>query len=160
MFALESPLIISIIIFIVGIVIGVVIGRALVPPQQQKDLEKRLTTAQQDLDTYQQDVAKHFMETSERVGELTQSYRDLHQHLAKGALSLTNTDIGRQVIEAGATKESIPQMDNGSIEAPRDWAPRTPGSQGMLSEDFGLKDQDEADESEEKTGQDPTQTKT
>lgn len=143
MFALESPLIISIIIFIVGVVIGIVVGRALVPPQQQKDLEKRLSSAQQNLDAYQQDVAKHFVETSQRVGELTQSYRDLHEHLAKGALNLTNTDIGRQVIEAGATKEAIPNIDNTSVEPPKDWAPRAPGSRGMLSEDFGLKDQDE-----------------
>lgn len=146
MFALESLLIIAVITFIVGGIIGVAVGRAWVPPERQKDLEKRLSSAKDELDAYQQDVAKHFMETSQRVGELTQSYRDLHEHLAKGALNLTNTEIGRQLLDAGASKEHITDLEGTSIEPPRDWAPKMPGSQGMLSEEFGLREHDDHDE--------------
>lgn len=143
MYALESLIIIAVITLIVGIVVGVLIGRSWVQPEHQKDLEQRLSSAKEELDTYQQEVAQHFMETSKRVGELTQSYRDLHEHLAKGALTLTNTDIGRQLLEAGVNKDAITNIEDMSIEPPRDWAPKVPGSQGMLSEEFGLNEHDE-----------------
>lgn len=143
MFALESLIIIAVIALAVGVVVGIFVGRLWVPPEHQKDLEQRLSSAKSELDTYQQDVAQHFMETSKRVGELTQSYRDLHEHLAKGALSLANTEIGRQLLEAGANQDHITDLEGASIEPPRDWAPKMPGSQGMLSEEFGLKDHDD-----------------
>ena len=146
MFALETLIIIAVITTIVGIIIGVIIGRAWVPPEHQKALEQRLTSAKEELDSYQQDVAKHFMETSKRVGELTQSYRDLHEHLAKGALHLTNTEIGRELLNAGDSKEVLANLEDTSIQPPRDWAPKMPGSQGMLSEEFGLKDHNDDDD--------------
>lgn len=138
MFALESLLIIAVITLVVGIAIGVVIGRSWIPPEQQKALEQRLASAKDELDSYQQDVAKHFIETSKRVTELSQSYRDLHEHLAKGALNLASTDIGRQLLEAGAKEDTIMDLEDMSIEPPKDWAPKKPGSKGMLSEEFGL----------------------
>lgn len=156
MFALESLIVIAVITFIVGIIIGVVVGRAWVPPERQKDLEQRLSTAKDDLDAYQQSVAEHFLETSKRVGELTQSYRDLHEHLSKGALNLTNTDIGRQLLHAGVNKDGLTNLEGTSIEQPRDWAPKTPGSHGMLSEEFGLR---EHDDNEHKAEQQPAPPK-
>lgn len=153
----ESLLITAVITLVVGIIIGVVAGRRWAPPEHQKDLEQRLTSAKDELDSYQQDVAQHFMETSKRVSELTQSYRDLHEHLAKGALSLTNTEIGRQLLDAGANKDHIPDLESTSIEPPKDWAPKMPGSRGMLSEEFGLRDYDD-DNAKPSTGNKPTRT--
>jgi len=61
-----------------------------------------------------------------------------------GAMQLTNTEIGRQLFAAGENEESSEKLNQASIEPPRDWAPKIPGSHGMLSEEFGLKDDDES----------------
>lgn len=141
MFSLESFLIIGVVMLVIGTIIGIVIGRSWVPPEQQKELEQRLANSKKELDNYQQDVAQHFFATSKKVGELTQSYKDLHEHLTKGALQLANTEIGREVLAAGEDPEVLETLEQAHIEAPKDWAPKTPGSHGMLSEEFGLKDQ-------------------
>jgi uncharacterized protein len=145
-FGIETLLIVALITLVTGTIIGVAVGRAWIPPAQQKELEKRLSTATDELTHYQQDVAKHFLETSQRVAELTQCYRELHEHLAKGAMKLTNTEIGRQLLDAGGATDVIADVEEISIEPPRDWAPKVPGAQGMLSEEFGLKDNDEINE--------------
>lgn len=139
MFSLELLVTISIVMLIIGTVIGVVVGRSWVPPEQQKALEGRLHSAKQELDAYQQDVAKHFMETSRHVSELTQSYRELHEHLAKGALSLANTEIGRQILAAGDQGLDLQGLDSTKVEPPKDWAP----PRNTLSESFGLSDHEE-----------------
>lgn len=146
MFSLELLLIISVVMLVIGTIIGVVIGRSWVPPEQQKALETRLSSAKRELDSYQQEVAKHFMETSKRVSEMTESYRDLHEHLAKGALQLANTEIGREMLAAGDSAQEIADLERTPIEPPKDWAPKTPGSHGMLSEEFGIQDHDETTE--------------
>ncbi len=141
MFTLESFLILGVVMLIVGTIIGVIIGRSWVPPEQQKELEQRLNESKKELNGYQQSVAQHFLETSEKVGELTQSYRDLHEHLTKGALQLSNSEIGREVLAAGEATEVSETLEAVNIEAPKDWAPKTPGDHGMLSEEFGLEDE-------------------
>jgi uncharacterized protein len=142
-FTLSTLVIIALIALAAGTLIGIAVGRSWVPPAHQKALEQRLSSTQDELNNYQQEVAQHFIETSMRVSELTQSYRDLHEHLAKGAMKLTNTDIGRELLNAGVNNEAIADLEDMSIEPPRDWAPKVPGARGMLSEEFGLKEHDD-----------------
>lgn len=145
MFPLETLIILGVVMLITGAVIGVVVGRTWVPSEQQRDLEHRLVSAKEELDEYQQDVAKHFMATSKKVSDLTQSYRDLHEHLATGALRLTSTEIGKELIDAGDTRAQLHQVEYSHIQPPKDWAPKTPGSHGMLSEEFGLSDHESSE---------------
>ncbi len=143
MFPLESLFIVGFIALIIGAVIGVFAGRVWIAPEQHKEIEQRLAEAKRELESYQQDVAQHFGETAQKVRELTQSYRELHEHLALGAMQLTNTEIGRQLFAAGENDEGMQKLNPTQIEPPRDWAPKIPGSHGMLSEEFGLKDEDD-----------------
>lgn len=107
------------------------------------NLEQRLHHAETSLQSYQRDVAEHFAQTSELVNNLTQSYREVHEHLASGALKLATPAISRQILDSansglgGGTK---PYITGQQIEPPRDWAPKAPGSKGALSEDYGLRD--------------------
>lgn len=140
MIAIETLIIISVVTLLIGAGVGVAIGRAWVRPAHQKSLERQLSAAQQSLDTYQQDVAKHFLETANKVSDLSQSYRDLHDHLATGALSLANTEIGRKLVSAGDHPPARERLEQTTVEAPKDWAPRKPGKDGTLSEDYDLKD--------------------
>ena len=141
MYSLQTMLIAGGLLVAIGIVLGLVIGRTWAPPSPGRDLERRLKETQDELNRYQQSVAEHFVETSKRVGALTQTYRELHEHLAKGAVSLANAEIGRSVSDAGDKPARLEERKgDAQLEAPRDWAPRVPGTAGMLSEEFGLRD--------------------
>jgi uncharacterized membrane-anchored protein YhcB (DUF1043 family) len=143
-FPLESLIVVGVIALLIGGVVGALVGRNWVAPVQHKEIEQRLADAKRELESYQQDVAQHFSETAQKVRELTQSYRELHEHLALGAMQLTNTEIGRQLFAAAESEQQeAPILGQVPIEPPRDWAPKIPGSHGMLSEEFGLKDEDE-----------------
>lgn len=146
MYPIEILVLISVVMIVIGVAIGVVVGRSWLPPQQQNALESSLHSAKQELEAYQQDVAKHFMETSRHVAELTQSYRELHEHLAKGALHLTNTDISREMIKAGERDATLTGVDQSKIEPPKDWAPRPSKGLGTLSEEYGLRENESADD--------------
>ncbi len=140
------------IVFCIGGLIGAVISRTLIPPANQKDLEKQLLKAQSDLETYQQDVAQHFAETSRRINNLTESYREVHEHLASGAIQLTNAEISNKILAAGDKAlgiEASQVPENIDVQPPKDWAPKTPGQKGVLSEDFGL-DEDKPEPEEPK----------
>ncbi len=143
MFSLEFLILISAIVFCVGGLVGALISRSMFPPEQQKQLEESLRTSREELDQYQREVAKHFADTAQLVHKLTESYKDVHDHLAKGALSLTNPEITQQMLAAGDKTLGIEvedTLDNEKVEAPKDWAPKKPGSAGTLSEEFGLEE--------------------
>ncbi len=148
MFAVES-LVLALIALAVGVGIGVLLTRNTGAAQHSKDLEQSLVKAKEDLGSYQQDVAKHFIDTAQKVADLTKNYRDLNQHLADGAMRLTSTEITRDLLEASGNKDDNNEpVELSAVEPPKDWAPRIPGTHGMLSEEFGLKDSKDEPESE------------
>ncbi|MBL4567359.1 MAG: DUF1043 family protein [Porticoccus sp.] len=115
-------------------------ARTLHPQERKrKDLEAKLQQSQDQIKDYQQEVTEHFMKTSELVNNLSHSYRDVHEHLATGAMRLTNTEISRQMIDAGFGRHENSQVISGETpEPPKDYAPKVPG--GILSEEYGLKE--------------------
>ena len=148
MFSFEVLIMVSAIVFCVGGLLGAIISRTMFPPEQQKQLEESLNTSRQELEQYQREVAQHFADTAHLVNNLTQSYKNVHDHLAGGALKLTNPEITQQMLEAGDNSlgiDSSEELDKQNVEAPRDWAPKMPGQTGTLSEEYGLDDQDEND---------------
>ena len=126
--------------FGLGVAVGALLFKAYSPEQSKaRDLEKHLHEKQDELKNYQLEVTEHFTETSQLLKDLTENYRDVHNHLAKGAQTLcegTNTPpIMYKLPEAEAGNED----DEGSIAAPLDYAPRsTPYDKGTLHEDYGL----------------------
>lgn len=150
MFELSTLILTGFSSLIAGALIGTLLTKTLRPQEQQnRELELRLRQAEDKLSTYQDQVTVHFAETSQLINKLTQSYKEVHEHLASSALTLTNPDISRQLIEAGdgTLGESTPSYthaDPATLQPPRDWAPKNPGQSGQLSEDFGLS----ADDSE------------
>lgn len=108
-----------------------------------RDLEQRLHQAESELQAYQRNVAEHFTQTSELVNNLTHAYREVHEHLADGALKLATPAISRQIIDSantGLSSDTKAYISEQRIEPPRDWAPKAPGSKGALSEGYGLHD--------------------
>ncbi len=142
---------------VIGALIGALLTRSLGTPEQQtRDLERKLEENERRMADYQQQVTEHFMETSQRVNKLTQSYKEVHEYLANSALNLTNPEISRQLLDAGSGDLKEPQPEKNYSEnqkddsvvatddmiPPRDWAPRKDGEQGQLSEDFGLESEE------------------
>lgn len=112
-----------------------------------QELEQRLHDAENTLQAYQRDVAESFSQTATHVQTLTQSYRDMHEHLANSALRLATPEISRKILDSannnlGDSKTSYVNAQN--IQPPRDWAPKEAGSKGTLSADYGLRDDDPA----------------
>ena len=126
-----------------GIVIGLLLTRALHPEEKKrKALQEELEKTRQELKDYQHDVTSHFMQTSNHINNLTQNYRELHEHLSHGAMRLASPEISRQMIDAGYGKLTDDSAIDPSLapSPPKDYAPKVPG--GVLSEDYGLREDD------------------
>lgn len=101
------------------------------------ELEQRLRELEAEYKNYQRDVAEHFAHSTQLVNNMTQSYREIHEHLANGALRLATPVISKQLLEAGEGIDGKASLREQPIQPPRDWAP----SKGTLSEDYGLHDE-------------------
>ena len=62
-------------------------------PGMIADLEQQLADKQQQLDSYRSQVSDHFKQTSELVQKMTESYRDVYEHLASGSQALCQDPV-------------------------------------------------------------------
>ena len=124
-----------------GLFIGLLLGRRTSPAgQKHRDVERRLDQVLQDKKAYEDEVVGHFVETARKLNQLTERYRDVHNHLAEGASRLCD-GRGPVALEQGSQREDITEIPAhlANIEPPRDYAPKTsPDEKGMLNEEFGL----------------------
>ena len=75
----------------VGIIIGIV-GTRLLSANGKKTakMEKHLTDTENKMNSYKQEVSQHFEKTAMLIDELNESYRNVHNHLADAAHSLSD----------------------------------------------------------------------
>jgi uncharacterized membrane-anchored protein YhcB (DUF1043 family) len=142
-YSLSTLIIIGVVCLLVGGGIAAFILYTFRASLLGRDLEQRLHHAETTLQGYQRDVTEHFAHTSQLVNNLTLAYRDVHEHLANGALKLATPAISRQILDSansGLAGDSKSYVSAQHIEPPRDWAPKAPGAKGTLSEDYGLRD--------------------
>lgn len=143
MYSFSALVITGLVCLLAGAGLGVLIAFIFRAKILGHDLEQRLHEAEGSLQGYQRDVAEHFAQTSQLVNNLTHAYREVHEHLASGALKLATPAISRQILDSantnlgGDTKAYVAEQ---RIEPPRDWAPKAPGAKGSLSEDYDLRD--------------------
>jgi uncharacterized protein len=140
-YSLEIVLIGAAAALLVGLGLGYVLGRRLSPEGlKNRELENKLDQALQDKKAYEDEVVEHFSNTAGLLNTLTESYRDVHNHLAVGATTLCKTPgaITMAQIEADGASAEIP-ADLADVQAPLDYAPKSsPDETGMLNEEFGL----------------------
>jgi len=125
-----------------GAFIGAAIGRY-VDPQRKENLEREenLRKANEALAMYRQQMNEHFTQTATIVKTITDTCRNLQDHVAVDALKLTGLDLREQTTSLDASEFGLARLaSEQSIEAPRDYAPKNKGSLGMLSEEYGLHD--------------------
>jgi len=77
-----------------GTAIGLSIG-FLAPGKRQRvqALEREIADLQQQFNDYRQQVSEHFLTTSALVQKMTDSYRDVYEHLASGSQVLCQTPV-------------------------------------------------------------------
>lgn len=80
--------------FAAGIACGLGIGFLLRGSRERiAELEQELTDLQSHFDGYREQVNRHFLTTSELVQKMTDSYRDVYEHLATGSEKLCRTPV-------------------------------------------------------------------
>ena len=127
----------------VGLVLGVVFASRLnTNPSRIHELEDQLRNLQDNHHSYRDDVSSHFSMTAELVQHMTESYKEVYQHLATGAQDLCSQEVASKLLPASSDTAFD---NNGKIEEPvglfppKDYAAKqNPGQKGALSEDFGI----------------------
>lgn len=150
-----------------GVIIGVVATYRFssTSPVKVRQLEQQIEDLQQTHKAYRENVSTHFNTTAELIQQMTESYKDVYQHLASGAQTLCDHEVADKMLpagerdrlfrdESGATDDTgeadgkaddsadVPQSEP---EPPRDYADRTSGG-GALSEGYGLGKSGKTDE--------------
>ncbi len=127
----------------VGIVIGVVFSSRLnSSPSRVQELENQIRDLKESHNGYRENVSDHFSMTADLVQHMTESYREVYQHLASGAQDLCSNEVAGKLLPAGsdAVFESNEEIESsGGLIPPRDYAAKqNPDQVGALSEEFGL----------------------
>ncbi len=74
---------------IAATVVGIIIGKFFAPGAQRvKELKKDLEESNQKHLAYKEGVAKHFSESANLFGDITEKYRSLYKHMSSGASEL------------------------------------------------------------------------
>ena len=83
---------------------------------------------------------EHFSNTATLLNTLTESYRDVHNHMAMGASTLCQGQgpVALEKISSAPDAAEIP-AELADVQPPLDYAPKSsPNETGMLNEEFGL----------------------
>lgn len=127
----------------VGVVVGVLFASKLnIGSSRVQELESQVRTLKENHNEYRDSVSDHFSMTAELVQHMTESYKEVYQHLASGAQDLCSTEVAGKLLptETDAVFETndTPEEAN-SLIAPKDYATKqSPQQKGALSEEFGL----------------------
>jgi uncharacterized membrane-anchored protein YhcB (DUF1043 family) len=128
-------------LLVAGIVIGLLVGRRQSPASQKyREVERKLDQVLQDKKAYEDEVVEHFGQTARLLNSLTESYREVHNHLAHGAANLCQGQgpVSLDRLQGRGDPTEIP-AGLAAVEPPLDYAPKaSPDEKGMLNEEFGL----------------------
>lgn len=108
--------------------------------QKCRELADKLERVVQDKKAYEDEVVEHFSETAALLNNLTERYREVHNHLAHGAATLCQGKgpVSMERLRNDSDPVEIPD-ELVTPRPPLDYAPKlSPDEKGMLNEEFGL----------------------
>ena len=140
MYSLNTVLVACLVAVIAGLVVGVIVNqRRGSSGKVQRQLENQLSDLQKQQKNYQNEVTEHFQQTARLLDQLSNSYRDVHNHLASGAQLLADNTVGESLQMLPDTTSKNQVLESAPITPPLDYAPKsTPYDKGMLNEEFGF----------------------
>ncbi len=95
----------SVAVFVVGMACGLLAGHFVLPGQRRsRRLQAELDKALEEHTAYKASVTNHFHKTAELVGQLTESYKSVYDHLASGARSLCDRPVAHTAIRLAETR--------------------------------------------------------
>jgi len=108
-----------------------------------QQLEAQLQQLTDEYENYKREVHGHFSDSAHLFGKLTESYREVYQHLAHGARNLCPEYIANQVAQIPAdTLNADANAKTNQLSPPLDYvitpkvevnaAPSVPGDAGLL----------------------------
>jgi uncharacterized protein len=140
-YSLGMMLSVGAVLAILGLLVGWAAGRRTsAEAKKYRDIALKLDQVMQDKKAYEDNVVEHFTETAKLLNNLTESYREVHNHLAQGAASLCQGEgpVSLERLESRRDPAEIP-AHLAHIQPPLDYAPKhSPDEKGMLNEEFGL----------------------
>lgn len=92
-----SPVLLSVISCLIGVLIGWFISYVMRGSNSAAKLQAELDELQEVHAKYKEDVDRHFVQTSNLVNNLTQSYKEVHAHLSQGAQTLCSDDLAQMI---------------------------------------------------------------
>ncbi len=132
----------------IGVCIGIIAASRLknATPARITALEESLLELKTQHQKYRENVGEHFGMTAELVQQMTESYRDVYQHLANGAQELCSGDIANKLLPASKDAVFGSASGDNTLHPPRDYAPKqNPAQTGALSEEFGIEKKQDID---------------
>ena len=138
----------------IGVVMGVLVASRLnASPSRVKELENQIRQLKENQREYKDSVSDHFSMTAELIQHLTESYREVYQHLAAGAQDLCSSEVANKLLPADSDAVFEPSSapdEHNELTPPRDYAAKqSPDQKGALSEDFGIEKHRPAEDDEE-----------
>lgn len=135
---------------LLGIGIGILVNRLFSKgPPQNRRLAMQMDELQNEYTRYQAQVNEHFMETAHRVRRLNDAYREMHEHLSRGATRLCSDGDWQEALDPADLNLRLNRTSDSGFEPPRDYAPKSgPKDKGTLAEDFGFTDTSSRTENE------------
>lgn len=135
--------------FLVGSAAGALLFRHFRSDEARvKELELRLQALSEEHENYKSNVHSHFNSSAKLLNEMTESYRNVYQHMANGAQTLCPDYISSQLSLSSEAKallntEGLTGMDSKNSHAnavpPLDYAARPSAEKkGSLAEDYGF----------------------
>lgn len=129
--------------FAVGAILGAFIyAQFSSSAKKSHTIEQHLHKTQDELKNYQTEVTQHFAKTAELLKNMAESYRDVHNHLAQGANTLSNeSNGGIPVISKLPHIDTIKDSSDEEkiLNPPLDYAPKhSPYDRGTLHSDHHL----------------------
>jgi len=139
-------MLIGIFCFIIGAFVGAALFMQFSPEQKKaRNIVKHLHEQQDEHKNYQLGVTQHFIDSAKLLTQLSDSYAQLHDQLARDAAKLTGQYTVTPIIHPlNANSNTSSPLNNiaineSSIAPPLDYAPKqTPFDKGTLNEEYGL----------------------
>jgi len=141
---------IGIVCFLAGVGAGALLFKIFRSDEVKvKELEERLQQLSEEHENYKANVHSHFNGTARLLNDMTESYRNVYQHLANGAQALCPDYISNQLSLSSEARALLDRESPDGVAAftgkpeapvpPLDYAARTePGQKGRLDEDYGI----------------------
>jgi len=103
--------------FAFGVACGLGVGYLLLGSSRRtEELQQKLNALQTEFDAYREQVSSHFLRTSELVQKMTDSYRDVYEHLATGSQALCQNPVSTPRLDIPEHPEARSKIQDRSTE--------------------------------------------